>query len=120
MSRLRSCPVCGRVHPIGGGCTRPKRVKESTKESRLRTCRRWDKTRKAVNERDRHLCRVCLSLGKLQFDALETHHIIPLSEAPEKAYDEDNLITLCVRHHKAADAGQIDRGLLCRLAGEPL
>ena len=98
----------------------PKRTKESTEHTRLRTCRRWDKTRKAVNERDRHLCRVCLSLGRLQYDALETHHIVPLAEDPEKAYDDDNLITLCVRHHKAADRGEIDRGELLRLAREPL
>ena len=119
MSRLRSCPVCGRVHPAGG-CMQPKRTKESTEHTRLRTCRRWDKTRKAVNERDRHLCRVCLSLGRLQYDALETHHIVPLAEDPEKAYDEDNLITLCVLHHKAADRGEIDRGELLRLARDPL
>ena len=120
MSRLRACPVCGRVHPTRQVCRNSRRVKESTEHTKLRTCRRWDKTRKAIQERDRHLCRICLSLGRLQYESLEAHHIVPLAEAPEKAYDENNLITLCVRHHKAADAGQIDRDTLLRLAQEPL
>ena len=35
-------------------------------------------------------------------------------------YDIDNGITLCVKHHKAADRGEIDRGRLRELAAEPV
>ena len=120
MSRLKACPYCGRIHSTDSVCDKkPKREKESTEHTRLRTCRRWDKIRQAVRERDRHLCRVCLAGHILTTDGLETHHIIPLAEAPERAYDPDNLITLCVLHHKAADAGKIQRERLLRLAKEP-
>ena len=120
MPRLKACPYCGRIHRADGSCDKkPKREKAGTAHTRLRTCRLWDKTRRAVRERDRHLCRVCLAAHTLTADGLETHHILPLAEAPERAYDLDNLLTLCVRHHKAADAGRITRDWLLRLAKEP-
>lgn len=120
MPRLKACPYCGRIHRADGSCDKkPKREKAGTAHTRLRTCRLWDKTRRAVRERDRHLCRVCLAAHTLTADGLETHHILPLAEAPERAYDLDNLLTLCVRHHKAADAGRIPRDWLLRLAKEP-
>ena len=119
MTRLKACAYCGRVHPADTNCgKRPIRKKESTERTKLRTCRRWDKTRKAVNKRDRFVCRICLAKRRITVDGLETHHIIPIAEEPCKAYDLDNLITLCVRHHKAADAGKIDRDTLFALAKE--
>ena len=119
MSRLKACAYCGRVHPSDIDCgKRPIHNKGSTEHTKLRTCRLWDKTRKAVNKRDRFVCRICLAKHRITVDGLETHHIIPIAEEPCKAYDLDNLITLCVRHHKAADAGKIDRDTLFALAKE--
>ncbi len=120
---LRTCQHCGRIHDSRYDCGKhPKRPERADKEeNRLRTCRRWDKTRKRVNERDRHLCRVCLSEEhRFNSAGLETHHIVPLHEAPELAYEDDNLITLCVRHHKAADRGQIERKTLLLLTKQPI
>ena len=37
-------------------------------------------------------------------EELETHHIVPIAEAPELAYDVDNLVTLCRRHHEYAES----------------
>ena len=37
------------------------------------------------------------------------HHIVPLVEDYEKRLDDDNLITLCSRHHEMAEKGDIDR-----------
>lgn len=119
MSRLKACAHCGKVHPSDANCgKRPIRKKESTEHTKLRTCRRWDKTRKAVNNRDRFVCRICLAEHRITADDLETHHIVPIAEVPSKAYDLDNLITLCVHHHKAADAGKISRDTLFALAKE--
>lgn len=117
MSRLKACQYCGRVHAADYNCgQRPGRQKAETEAVKLRTCRKWDDTRKLVNDRDHHLCRVCLALHRLTAGCLETHHIIPLTEDASLAYDPDNLITLCVKHHKAADRGHIDREVLRDLA----
>ena len=113
MARLRSCKYCGRVHPVDVICSAsPKRMKESSEITRLRTCRKWDKTRKAAYERDHYLCRVCFAQGVINSDFLEAHHVTPLREDCEQAYDLDNIITLCSRHHKEADEGLISKEAL--------
>ena len=121
MPRVKSCQYCGKIHASNYNCgKKAKRYKESTDITKLRTCRKWNTMRKIVNERDHYLCRVCLLQHRLTTENLETHHIIPLVEDGSLAYDEDNLITLCAKHHKAADSGKIDRGLLKDLAQGPL
>lgn len=119
---LRTCQYCGRIHDSRHDCgKRPKRTeRKDREESRLRTCRRWDKTRHDIYERDHHMCRVCWDRGRITVDRLEAHHIVPLHEAPELAYEDDNLITLCVRHHKEAERGQIERKTLILLAKQPI
>lgn len=62
------------------------------------------------------MCRVCLEQGCITTVKIEAHHIVPLVEDKDLAYDIDNGITLCVKHHKAADRGEIDRGKLRELA----
>lgn len=117
MGRLKACAYCGRIH--AGACSQKQaRIKEATELTKLRTCRRWDQVRQGVYCRDHNLCRACWESGRLTVDGLEAHHIIPLSERPDLAYDPDNIITLCTRHHKAADRGEIDRRTLHRLASE--
>ena len=120
MARIKSCPYCGRVHAADYDCgQKPKRQKESTELTKLRSCRRWNNVRKLVNERDHYLCRVCLAQKRLTHDKLETHHIVPLCEDVDLAYDPNNLITLCAKHHKAADSGQISRNMLQDLTRSP-
>lgn len=119
MPRMRACAYCGRIH--SGDCqSKPKRLKESTDITKLRTCRRWNMTRHNIYERDHHMCRVCWDKGRITVDGLEAHHIVPLVEDPDMAYDDYNLITLCVKHHKAADADKISRAELMRLASRPV
>lgn len=62
------------------------------------------------------MCRVCLEQGRITTVKIEAHHIVPLVEDKDLAYDIDNGITLCVKHHKAADRGEIDRDRLRELA----
>ena len=118
---LKSCAYCGRLHDTAYDCgQKSQRRKDSTEITKLRTCRRWDRTRKAVLQRDHGLCRVCFAGQIICAEGLEVHHITPLSEDPSTAYDPANLITLCVAHHKAADAGQLKREVLRHLAASEM
>lgn len=54
----------------------------------------WEKCRTVVLMRDNYLCQHCLKQGKIT-PADMVHHIEELLEHPEKALDEDNLVSLC-------------------------
>lgn len=51
---------------------------------------RWHEAKRQCHERDGWACVRCGSTDRLQAD-----HIVRLSEAPELAFDVDNLQTLC-------------------------
>jgi 5-methylcytosine-specific restriction endonuclease McrA len=51
---------------------------------------RWRALRVQVLRRDGHKCRECGSRGRL-----EVHHVRPVREAPELAFDLANLAALC-------------------------
>lgn len=114
----RSCRYCGGIHPVGRMC-KPRRAKIRTEANRVRSTRGWTVTAKSVKARDCYLCLVCLSEGRVTYDQLEAHHIIPISERPDLALDERNCITLCVACHKLADAGVISRDRLRELVYKP-
>lgn len=118
---LRSCSYCGRLHPRGYECPKkPKQSKRGGREAeRLRSAYAWQRARERVKERDHHLCVYCLARGRINYEALEVHHIIPLEEQPALAYEDDNLITLCGADHEEAEAGRITRAELLELAGHP-
>lgn len=118
---LQSCKWCGRMHPLGFTCQKkPKKRRKNTEAQRFRDSYRWRLTRKHVNERDGHMCRLCLLAGEIVVDGLSTHHIIPLEETMEYAEDADWCITLCDTHHEEAERGDHDREMLHRLAMAPL
>lgn len=113
----QSCKYCGRIHPIDFICPmKPQKHRKNTKAQRFRNTGEWKRCRANVNRRDIFLCRLCLRERKLEPHGLSTHHIIPLEESMDYATDEDWCITLCDRHHKAADAGEYDREELHQLA----
>lgn len=117
---LQSCKYCGRMHPLDYDCPKkPPKRRRNTKAQRFRNTMAWKETRARVNERDLHLCRLCLLDGKLQYEGLSTHHIIPLELTMDYATNDDWCITLCDSHHKAADAGKYNRPELHKLAMEP-
>ena len=62
------------------------------------------------------MCEVCRDEGELTHEGLEVHHIEKISAAPDLYLDDDNLVCLCVRHHKLADEGKIDKEYLRKLA----
>lgn len=70
----------------------------------MRNKQAWRRVKLDANTRDRMMCVLCLREGRLTYDGLETHHIVPLSIDPERAYDVDNLVTLCRAHHEWAES----------------
>lgn len=120
-----SCKWCGRVHPRGYICPRkPARTKHGTAQTAVRNTYRWQKTRAAVYQRDRGLCRLCLAEGRITTSNLQAHHIIPLEESTATAYDMDWIITLCSGNgsscHERAERGDVSRSLLHSLAMGPV
>lgn len=103
MSRLVSCTRCGRIHEENR-CTMPNMVYGRKNQTRkYRADRRWHYARKQALERDLYCCRMCLADGIIERERLEVHHIIPLYKNPTRAYDIDNLITLCNYHHRMVE-----------------
>lgn len=112
----RYCSRCHRMHDINIKCT-PERISKP-KETEARSFRgtsRWTRKSLEIRERDKFLCVYCLSKGRLTYERLSVHHIVPLSEDIDKGFDDNNLITLCEEHHKLADRGEISREELIRL-----
>lgn len=111
---LKSCKYCGRVHDSKYNCGK-KPTKKTTAITKFRSSGRWQKQRDIVLDLDHYMCAACRDEGKYNTEYLEAHHIIPLSEDWNLRLDEDNIITLCERHHEYADQGKIDRKHLKKL-----
>lgn len=73
------------------GVTRFKRHSKAVTRSR-----RWAALRFLALRRDGFQCVQCGARGRLEVD-----HIAPVRDAPERAFDLDNLQTLCPQHHGA-------------------
>lgn len=112
---LKTCSRCGRIHARGYKCN-VGRVTAKTDESRLRSTYRWTKKAKQIKDDANGLCEVCKAQGVYTYDGLEVHHITKLKEDPNGLLEDDNLIALCVYHHKQADDGELDADYLRELA----
>lgn len=120
MSRLISCSRCGRIHSDSIIC-KPlsnKRRFTDTAENKLRSRYSWKKKRENVRERANYLCEVCRANGDYSPKDIEIHHITKLRDDPNGLLEDNNLIALCIEHHKQADRGEIDADYLRRLADE--
>lgn len=117
---LKSCSYCGKIHDRKYDCpSKPKRQKEVNDINKFRWSRKWRTKRNDIVDRDKYLCQVCKQEKRYVYDGLEVHHITSLEDDYEQRLDEENLITLCVIHHKAADRGEITREYLSKLIGVP-
>lgn len=109
----KSCKYCGGIHDIGYICPmKPKKkIYDYTDREtwRIRHSATWNKKAIEIKERDKYLCVMCLKEKRLNYIGLEVHHIVPIEEDKTKAYDNDNLITLCREHHELAEVGKITR-----------
>ena len=114
---LKACGYCGKIHDINATCPKkPTRHYHKTDADKLRNTYRWQRKREQIKQDAHYTCEVCKAKGIITTKGLEVHHIIKLNKAPNLLTDDDNLICLCVTHHKQADAGQIDPTYLQQLA----
>ena len=119
---LKSCRYCGRIHSSGATCEaraadvkRRQGLKKDTEAQRVHSSRHWKSLSLLVRERDGFVCRACWENGIIKNEGLEVHHIAPINEAPEKALEESNCITLCRDCHELAERGEISRQELAAL-----
>lgn len=114
---LRSCSRCGRIHSDNFKCNYGiKRKYQATDENKLRGKGSWKLKRQSIKERSFYLCAVCRDQGDYSPKALEVHHIKKLREDPDGLLEDDNLVCLCIYHHKQADRGELDADYLKELA----
>ncbi len=118
---LKSCPYCGRMHPVWYECPKkPKRKwypKRRGQIERFRSTATWQKKRSEVLNRDHNLCRVCFDADhRINNKGLSVHHITPLGKDFEQRLDENNLISLCSKHHDEAEHGLIPADSLRAMA----
>ena len=59
----------------------------------------WRKCRETILTRDKYLCQPCLRKGMVT-RATIVHHIKPLADYPELAFDADNLESCCHECHE--------------------
>uniref|UniRef100_UPI0013DE6288 HNH endonuclease n=1 Tax=Mediterraneibacter glycyrrhizinilyticus TaxID=342942 RepID=UPI0013DE6288 len=55
---------------------------------------------------------------QFETDNISVHHIVPIAEDWERRLDDENLITLCSKHHEMAERGEIKRKKLLSIAKE--
>lgn len=113
---LKSCSKCGRVHEHNYQCVKNMgvyRKKGESQADKYRNTAEWKRTRNDIVVRDKAMCQVCIRnmykyTSKIyNIGRIEVHHIIKLLGDYSRRSDRDNLITLCVHHHKMADSGEI-------------
>lgn len=76
----------------------------------------WERARADALERDGHRCTVARFLGGRCSKRLDVHHLEPVSEGGA-AFDLDNLITACSRHHPMVEG--LRRAILRRRHAAP-
>lgn len=66
---------------------------------------KWKTFRKEIFVRDNYTCRGCSKRsGNGRKTELNVHHILPAAYFPDRIYDKDNCITLCIECHKMTDS----------------
>ena len=109
----KSCKYCGGIHPRGYVCKmKPKATKKNTIAVKFRKSIVWQNKAEHIKKRDNYLCQCCIrqiyDIGKkYNYIDLQVHHAIPIMIDYDKRLDDDNLITLCLYHHKLAEIGKI-------------
>ncbi len=59
---------------------------------------KWVRVRANALRRDGYICQECKKYGKITA-ATHVHHIEHLEDRPDRAYDMNNLISLCLSCH---------------------
>ena len=117
---LKTCKYCGRVVQEYHRClNKPKYDKKDKEIVTFRNSREWKEKRKEIQQRDKNICRYCLTKKRLVYDQIDIHHIVPLKINFEMRLDNDNLISLCRMCHEEAEAGTIPEDELKEIIKTP-
>lgn len=120
---LKTCGYCHKIHDNKIKCG-AKRSYYREKNSRYNKSQdyqdiiksnRWKKLSALIKSLDNHECLICKACGLISPKVLEVHHIDKVMNNFEKAFDKQNLITLCIFHHKQAEQGTISKQELLEL-----
>lgn len=123
----KSCVYCGGIHDRKEICPKKplpwRQTKQSTEQSQFRSRSVWTKKSRQIKKRDGYLCQICVrglydTTHTYNDKGLEVHHIIPVKENYGLRLEDSNLVTLCTRHHKMADSGDIPQKVLQDIAQE--
>lgn len=116
---LKACSRCGQVHDSNYVCHYGQHRKfAKTDETKLRSRYSWKQKRVEIRDRAFELCEVCMAEGDYSKKDIEIHHIVKLKDDPSGFLENENLIALCIRHHKMADDGELSVEYLTSLARE--
>ena len=123
MVKLKTCTYCHKIHDIKMKCTakrgyyRDKNTRYEKDKDYIKfiKSKQWYNKSQEIKLLDSHCCLVCKSLGLISPVYLEVHHIIKYRNDASLRLDNNNLITLCVNHHKQADSNKIQASELYRL-----
>ena len=116
---LKSCKYCGKIHDSKTVCDfKPVAVKKDSKANRFRKTNLWKEKSMEIRRRDNFLCQVCLKENIFNYQNLQVHHIISIERNFDKRLDNDNLITLCSKHHKQAENQEIKAEELLKIVKE--
>lgn len=123
MAKLKTCTYCRKIHGKEINC-KAKRGYYREKNSRYEKdkdylnfikSKQWHNKSQEIKLLDSHCCLVCESLNLISPVYLEVHHIVKFRNDSSLGLDNNNLITLCVNHHKMADSNKIQASELYRL-----
>ncbi len=59
---------------------------------------KWRHKAKQILRRDKYQCQLCKRYGRLT-EAKIVHHKLELDEYPELAFDDNNLVSVCMKCH---------------------
>lgn len=116
------CPTCGKIVDMHHTCNKKRKYKYDTRSSDIHHSSEWTKKSIQIRARDGGIDQAAINGLDVEHpkpyicQGTEVHHIIPLKERPDLAFDDDNLITLSSHTHKLAEDGIISKAALKRLA----
>ena len=121
--KLKTCTYCRKIHGKEINCTAKKgyyrdkntRYEKDKDYIKFIKSKQWYNKSQEIKRLDSYRCLVCQSLRLNSPVYLEVHHIIKYRNDTSLGLDNSNLITLCVNHHKQADANTIKASELYRL-----
>lgn len=79
---------------------------------------RWKKKQKAILRRDGYMCQRCKRYGR-RVEAAVVHHIKHVDEHLDLAFDDKNLISLCLACHNKEHPEKAWKANRCRTGSPP-